>query len=195
MFSSTVYCFLLENGANPAARNKHGHTAIEIARDKNFPDIVKILSENVSVQSEGYKVRIAVFDFESRSKELSKDEITTLSDYIRSAFINNGNFTVISREEIGRAAEEYKLQSSGLTEESNAIRFGKILNFKKTVLGTIGKFGKNYIINIKILDLETGKYISAESVEARTKEDLLKVIGEKVTALAGKVYAGEGAGD
>jgi TolB-like protein len=156
------------------AANNDGDTALIIASTDG----------KASIHTGRNKIRIAVFDLESKSKELSKDEVETLSDYIRSVLIKTGVFTVISRDELGKTLEEYKLQVSGITEESNAIQIGKIMNVRDTIVGTIGKFGNSYIVNIKMLDLETGRYFSAESIKAETKEEALKQINQKVDALA-----------
>ncbi len=126
------------------------------------------------------KTRIIVFDMESKSKELSGDEVITLSDYIRATFINTGVFDVVSREQLNKIMQEYKFQTAGMTEESNIVRLGKILNVNNAVMGTIGKFGDIYIINIKMLNLETGKYLSAESIKAKDKNECLTSIEEKV---------------
>src|SRR5271157_4623393 len=130
------------------------------------------------------KPRIVVFDMDSKSKEISRDEVLTLSDYIRSSFINTGVFEVISREQLNKIMEEYKFQTAGLTEESNVVRLGKILNVNNAVMGTIGKFGDTYIINIKMLNMESGKYLSAVSIKAENKNECLTSIEEKVNMIA-----------
>ena len=116
-----------------------------------------------------------------------KMKLHLLSDYMRNSFINEGYFEVISREQLNRIMNEYKMEESGLTSESNAIELGKLLNAKNSVVGTIGKFGKVYVINIQLMDMETGKYIVAESIQADSKEDALKQIKNKVDIFASRL--------
>lgn len=138
------------------------------------------------------KARIVVFDMDSKSRDISQDEVISLSDYVRTSFIGTGDFDVISREQLNKVMEEYKFQKAGLTEETNVVRLGRILNVDNAVMGTVGKFGDTYIINIKMLNLETGKYLSAESIKADTKKECLEGIDEKVALIAEKISSKSG---
>lgn len=128
--------------------------------------------------------KIAVFDLHAKTDAISKDEILTLSDYIRSSFIQTGIYEVITRNQLKEIIDEYKFQMTGLSEGSDAIRLGNILNIKYAVVGTVGKFGNTYIINIQILNLETGKYLNADSITADSMDNALKQVKGKVNSIA-----------
>lgn len=150
---------------------------------KSFPFIIFFLFLILFSCFSQQKTKLIVFDLDSTSKEISQDEIITLSDFIRSSFISIGTFEVISREELNKILKEYEFQLSGLTDESTAIRLGKMFNAEHAIIGTIGIFGKTYIINIKLLNIETGEYLKAESIQSDSKENILKQIIEKINII------------
>ncbi len=133
--------------------------------------------------SEDNKIRIVVFDLDVNSSDVNKSEAITLSEYLRDEFINAGAFEVVSRKQLNKLMEEYKFQATGLTSESNAVVLGKLLNVKRGVIGTIGKFGDTLLISLKLFDLESGKYITAENIKDKTKEAILDKISQAVKVL------------
>lgn len=142
---------------------------------------------NLPIYSAERTVKIAVFDFQVTSQSVLKDEALTLSDYIRSSFVQTGAYDVITRNQLKEILDEYKFQMTGLSEGSNAIRLGNILNVKNAVVGTVGKFGNTYIINIQILNLETGKYLNADSVTADSMDNVFEQVKEKVNSIVNNV--------
>ncbi len=145
-----------------------------------FTISIMLLLSLFAYSGEAVKIRIIVFNLDRNSSEVSKDESVSLSDYLRNAFINVGYFEVISRDQLNKIMSESKFQASGLTSASNAIELGKLLNVKNAVVGTIGKFGETYLINIQLVDMETGKYITAESIRANSKNEVIEQINSKV---------------
>ncbi len=55
---------------------------------------------------------------------------------------------------------EAKFTMTGLTEE-NQIELGKLLAARKMVAGSISLLEGNYILNIRIMDVETGETLYA----------------------------------
>ncbi len=145
--------------------------------------------------TEEKKIKIAVFDLGVTSTDVSQSEGITLSEYIRSILIKTGSendyFDVISRDKLIKISEQYKFKMTGLTEGSHAIRLAKILDVKNAITGNIGKVGSTYVINIQLLDLETDKYITAESIEADNMDDALTKINEKINIISRQIELGD----
>jgi hypothetical protein len=57
--------------------------------------------------------------------------------------------------------KEQGFQQSGACDETNcAIEIGKLLSVNQIILGSIGKVGKTYTLNIRAVDIGTGKIVS-----------------------------------
>jgi DNA-binding winged helix-turn-helix (wHTH) protein/tetratricopeptide (TPR) repeat protein len=52
---------------------------------------------------------------------------------------------------------------------------------KAMVLGEISPLGSNYVINLEAVDCQTGESLAREQVEAESKEEVLKALGEATT--------------
>ena len=57
--------------------------------------------------------------------------------------------------------DEFKIQSTGCTDISCAIEFGKILSVEKIIIGEVGLVGQTYTLNASIVDVETAKVTAA----------------------------------
>lgn len=130
----------------------------------------------------GGKITVAVLDFEG--KNVPQENAEALTDLLRTELFNTGRFTVIERQKIQKIIEEQKFQMSGLTDADQVAQIGKLLNVKKIMIGTITKLGGTYIINTRIVDVQSGQVELAEAVESKGGEELLP---NAVTELALKV--------
>ena len=80
--------------------------------------------------------------------------------------------------------EEQKFQMSGLTDTDKAAQLGRILNVNKIMIGTLTQLGGTYIINTRIVDVQSGQVELAVAVECRGGEEKLP---DSVTELALKI--------
>jgi len=74
-------------------------------------------------------------------------------------------FQVIAREQLQEILEEKKIQSSGLTDEASAIRYGKLANAKLALTSSVlWENNSGTHVNAKLLDLETGIYLKSYNI-------------------------------
>lgn len=119
---------------------------------------------------------IAVMDLDTRGG-LSPDEIGTISDRLRGELISTGKFLVIERSQMDDILREQGFQQTGACSDASCIvQVGQLLAVHKMFGGSIGKVGELYSINIKIIDVATGRIEQQLAKDVRcSKEELLTV--------------------
>jgi len=120
----------------------------------------------LTVAQDSSKTNIAVLDLEPRGG-LSAEEVMSISDRLRGELINTGLYTVVERGQMDAILKEQGFQQTGACSEASCIvEVGQLLAVYKMVGGSIGKVGKAYSINLKIIDVATGK------IERQVADDL-----------------------
>ena len=139
---------------------------------KIFYLILIIFNVNLFGQN---KLNIAVLDFDA--KGISKAEASILSDELRYKLVNSEIYTIIERDKMVEILYEQGFQLSGCTSDECFVEAGKILNVKKVIAGSVGKIGSTYILNIRLIDIETSKIEKVVNKKHRGKiEGLLLLI-------------------
>jgi curli biogenesis system outer membrane secretion channel CsgG len=101
-------------------------------------------------------------------------EAESVTDMFSSALQNTGRFTVIERNKLNAVLQEQGFQAT--QDGEDAVKAGKILSVRKMFLGSIGMLGKKYVVNLKMIDVETSR---VEYARMWTYDDDLENIGEK----------------
>ena len=131
------------------------------------------------------KIRVAVLDFEG--KGISAMEASVLTDRLRSNLVETGVFDVIERGKMEEIFEEMELQLSGCISSECAVQVGQVLGVSRMITGTIGKFGKTYTIDVRVIDIETSRIIEAIPLDYTGElEGLLGEIRKVAFRLSGK---------
>lgn len=119
-------------------------------------------------------VNIGVLDLEPRGG-LTTEEVMSISDRLRGELINTGKYTVVERSQMDMILKEQGFQQTGVCSEASCIvEVGQLLAVHKMVGGSIGKVGNAYSVNLKIIDVKTGKIERQVADDiASTKEELV----------------------
>jgi TolB-like protein len=116
------------------------------------------------------KTTIAVLSFEA--KNVGQATAEAVSDIISTELFNTKRFRVIERQAINKVISELQFQMTGVTDMSQAVEIGKMLNAEKVVVGTVSRFGeRTIIINIKLVDVKTGNLELAEKDQTDNGEE------------------------
>lgn len=92
---------------------------------------------------------------------VSEGEAASLTDALRSELIKSGQYQVLERSQMEEILKEQGFQQSGACDETNcAIEIGKMLSVNQIILGSIGRVGKTYTLNIRSVDVGSGKIAS-----------------------------------
>jgi Curli production assembly/transport component CsgG. len=122
------------------------------------------------------QTNIAVLDLEPRGG-LSASEIESISDRLRGELISTGKYVVLERSQMDAILKEQGFQQTGVCSEASCIvQVGQLLAVHKMVGGSIGLVGKAFSVNLKVIDVATGKIERQYSDDFRcSKEDLVTI--------------------
>ena len=155
----------------------------KIIRILLYAGVLCLISTNLMAQN---KTRIAVLSFEA--KNVSDATAEAVADILSTELFNTNRFDVIERQAITRILEEQQLQMTGVTDMSQAAEIGKVLNVEKIMIGSVSRLGQTYIINTRLVDVQTGAMELAENTKSNNGEDgLPAAIQELVGEIAQKV--------
>lgn len=118
------------------------------------------------------KTNIAVLDLDM-SSGVSESYRSVLSDRLRLELFKTGSFTVVERSTMEDILAEQSLQLSGCTSTECAVEVGKVLGVTEMVAGSVGQVGSVYTVNVRLIDVETGAVIAAESVDCTCPIDVV----------------------
>lgn len=101
------------------------------------------------------KESYALLDLEGRG--ISAYEAASLTDRLRSELVIIGRITVVERGQMEQVLAEQDFQLAGCTSDECAVEVGQLLGITKMFAGSIGKVGMTYSIDIRIIDVGTGR--------------------------------------
>jgi TolB-like protein len=132
----------------------------------------------------------AVMPFKAQS--VSESDAAIITSMFETALVQTQSFLVIEQNQVEQilAAQSYNL--TGCTDESCAVEFGKLLAAEQIILGEVSRLGGSYHINAKIIDVELGRNIRAETVSASSIDGLSEQAGLLAFKLAGLTYSSGG---
>jgi TolB-like protein len=143
--------------------------------------LLTVLTLSAQVQQ---KDKIAILTLKN-SNGVTNGEAEILSDRLRNEFFSTGIVEVMERDQMQNILNEQGLQQSGLcTDEGCMVELGKMLGVKRLIAGSIGKLGSIYMLNVRSIDVSTGKIDCAVTNDVKGEiEDVVKVL----TPIASKV--------
>jgi len=118
------------------------------------------------------KIRLAILDLDP----VGVDNVTalTVSDLLRTELFNTGLFMVIERQQMTSILKEQEYQMSGCTSTECAVQIGRLLSANKILVGTVNKLGKSFIINARIVNVETGTMEFGDKAKVSSLDELDK---------------------
>ena len=133
--------------------------------------LVLYLSTNLQSQQKIEEMRIAVLDLNADG--VSERTARIVSDMLRTEFVNTGKFTVIERSQMDVILREQGLQQTGCTDQECAVQIGKLMSARKMLIGSVSTLGTTIIVNVRIVDVESGtaEYAAKEKAESEAMLD------------------------
>jgi TolB-like protein len=156
---------------------------------------LRILSDRLA---EGFKAldqkarykRIAVVDLDENSPLAKEQRLGVLvSSELVVRFTKDRNLIVIERSQLGKVVNEYVMAQQGVIDESTVPEFGKIAGADAVALGTVSQAGDAFVVHVRIVDVETGLTVVAESISFKA-EGLITLASEALVlrSRGGAVY-------
>jgi len=120
---------------------------------------------------------LALQGFEA--KGTSQSDADLVAEYFMTQLSYQKNFIFMERNKIDFVLNEQGFQKSGACNESQCqVEMGKLLGVDYITTGSLGKLGSMYLLNIKIISVETGEIVfnSSESVQG----DIGQILGQPI---------------
>lgn len=134
-----------------------------------FMVLVNILCISIPMARE----TIALADLNAQGIDVSASSI--ISDRLRNDLFETGLFTVVERSQMDQILKEQGFQQSGCTSDACAVEVGQLLGVQYIIVGSVGKLGKTYTVNVRLIDVKTGMIIRSAAKDCRCEiDDLLK---------------------
>lgn len=119
------------------------------------------------------KTKIAVLDFELIGDKFETEGMgAILSEWFITSIVKSGRFDVVERAMLQKILAEQKLHTTGIIDDSSASELGKILGVKVIITGSVLKIGSSIEINSRVISVESGSIIAAESTRSGSDSDL-----------------------
>ena len=126
---------------------------------------------------------LAVGSFESQG--VSASDAAVVSDLFRNEMVQGRVFKVVEKANMERVLQEQAFQQTGCTTSECAVKLGKILNVRYLVLGSFGKLVGQYVINVRVVDVETAAVVYSDVSQIADPGQLsagVKVLADRLTA-------------
>jgi TolB-like protein len=137
-----------------------------------------------SANADFKKTKIAVLDFQLQGEGYETADMGQIvAEWLITALVKEGRFDVIERRLLKKLMEEQKLVMTGIVDESTATELGKLLGVKVIISGSVMKIQNLMEVNSRIIDVESGSIVAAESIRSTTAielEDLIGQMAEKI---------------
>jgi TolB-like protein len=148
-----------------------------------------LLVSLTAVVSAEQKKRVSVLPF-GYSEGIAKAEAKTLTDLFETALIKTQVFDVIERTEADTVLRAQEYAAGDCTDETCAVKVGQLLAADHIFLGSLSTLGAKVILSVKLIDIEKGRSLKAESAEAGSLEKL----SVEILTLANLLSSGESVG-
>lgn len=133
------------------------------------------------------KVSVAVLDFQTTGG-LTPQEVATLANRFRGILVQTQVFDVVEREKMN---DILKAQDFNLSDQCNsaecAVQVGQLLGVTQMIAGDLGKLGSTYTIDLRLIDVESGKILQSKTQDYKGEIDgMLDVMKVIANSFAGK---------
>lgn len=139
--------------------------------------------DRASAQEKPHKPLVAVLDLHVTGGVL-KSEAQALSDRLRSE-MQSLKFELIERSQMTALLSEQDFSMSDLSED-NATKAGRLLSAEQITVGTIGKVGRTYTVDVRLIDVATGKVVNSSKQDYTGPTDGLVQVMRNIA----RIFAG-----
>ena len=130
---------------------------------------------SLAVAQSQARASVAVMDMEP--KGVPENEVSALSDRLRTELFRTGAFDVMERGKMQDVLKEQGFQQSGACNtDACAVEIGQMIGVQKIIGGSLGRVGKTYTVNLRMIDVKTGR------IERSVTEDYTGEIDKLLTS-------------
>ncbi len=135
------------------------------------------------------QLHIAIVDLEAQGG-ITASESQVLTSKLSTELVKSDSVTVVERNEMNTILKEQGFQQTGCTSNECAVEIGQLLGVSHMVTGSIGKIDDNYYLNLRRINVESGKIERSadQLVEGSLSRVLTDAIPELVHAIIDSSY-------
>jgi len=114
---------------------------------------------------------------------VSTSDAAVIADMLRGELVKSGRFNVIEKQNMDKVLSEQAFQQSGCTSEECAVKLGKLLNVQRMVVGSFGKLMDKYFVNLRVVNVESGAILFADSCKGKSVDEIetgIQDLGRKI---------------
>lgn len=152
-----------------------------------FP-VVCILASVVLGQDERHspgKQDVAVIGLGVLADDIPINEAATLTETFVSTIFKTQDFDLVERSQLEKVIQEQDFQLTDFISNDKALKVGKLIKADFIIIGTIGKSGSNYVLNVRMVDVASGKIYRAEKEPTTHRNELLRLVEKVGRRMAG----------
>ncbi len=153
--------------------------------------LILLITVMIIYSAPGYSVEkmlIAVLDLKGNG--VSKMVSYAVSDLIRSEMVKTGMFRVMERSQMDEVLKDQGFSKEECTDQSCAVKIGKVLSVRKILMGEINKMGRSYMITVRIVDVERGISGYSANEKAAGEDDMDRASIKITSKLTKNIYMG-----
>lgn len=129
---------------------------------------------------------VAVEDLTAQG--VSGSDASILSDRLRADLLNTNVFRVMERGQMDKVLKEQAFEASGACEGGQcAVQLGRLLSVDRLVVGSVGRIGTVYTLQVRLLDVTTGEVVASATEDRSGAIDGL--LTKSIPAIAKKLAA------
>lgn len=136
-----------------------------------------------------YKPYIAVFQFEDANVRTEHTKLGhTLTEMLITALIQADRFNVMERVQLEKILKEQSLGQTGTIDTETAVEVGKLSGLEGVVMGSISHLKSSIEADARLIDVETGKALSAASASINNVDDMRGLANSLAKQLSAKAF-------
>ncbi len=125
---------------------------------------------------QGSSLVLAVSDFTGDSPSLCQ----AVTEIVLTDLAKSRRLTLVERAQLRQALSELRLQRTGLAENSDMARAGKIIGATHVVIGSLSVNEQRVILNARVLDVRTGALYAGAAVNVEGWSDELFALAHEL---------------
>jgi hypothetical protein len=146
--------------------------------------VAMTLFVSVAITQAAEPLRVAVVDI--TSENVRRDALAIISDRLRNKLYETEYFTVIERQKMEEIIGELGYSVNECFDQSCVVEIGRLLQAEAMIFGSLGKIGTLHMLQIRMVDVESGRTIGTSTRECRCdlEEVAVRLVDEASTDLA-----------
>lgn len=111
---------------------------------------------------------VAVMDLDTQG--VHRQEAALIADAVASRLLASRTANVMERSQMDQILKEQAFQQSGACEGGScAVEIGKILSVDRILVGSVGRIGDAWALNLRLVRVETGEVLRSASGKKKGK--------------------------